>query len=179
MNILNMLKNLIKRGKQTSAADDSGSLSLKAPCSFLGQNRNVKQISPYGLYGSPVNGSNWIIFSSLANSDDLVGIGNDYKNRPKNLKEGEVVLQNLKTGAFIKFDASGNIEIITDKDIVATAANVTITATTAVVTAITATITATDINLNGAVKITGSLDVNGVIFNTHRHVPSVVPPTNP
>lgn len=105
--------NLIKGGKQSKKADDSGSTSVAA-VDFLGQTRNVRSITPYGLYNSPVLGSNWIVLSSRANSEDLHGIGNDYKNRPKNLIEGEVVLQNLLTGAFIKLDSFGNIDVSTE-----------------------------------------------------------------
>ena len=117
MNIFNIVKNLIKNGKQKKAANDAGNIQ-KAQCSFLGQQKDIKQITPYGFYSSSVVGSNWIILSSRANSDDLQGIGNDYKNRPKNLIEGEVVLQNLLTGAYIKLDSVGNINVITDKDVV-------------------------------------------------------------
>lgn len=189
-----MIKNLIKGGKQSAPADDSGS-TLRAPCNFLGQNRNVKQISPYGLYGSPVKGSNWIIFSSRANSDDLHGIGNDYKNRPKDLKEGEVVLQNLLTGAFIKLDALGNIEATTAGNINASGANIsataalnaTITAPNIIASSATITATATakitatapEIDLNGYVKIVGGLEVDGIIYGTHAHSNGGNPPQNP
>lgn len=169
MNLLSMLKNLIKGGKQTKPADDKGGRT-KAACNFLGQNRDIKQVSSYGVYSHPPIGSNWIIFSSRANSDDLHGIGNDYKNRPKNLLEGEVVLQNLLTGAFIKFDAVGNIEVFTDKDIIATAANITasaltnITATAGVDATLTAgtniAVNAPNILVNGAnTTITSSTNV--------------------
>lgn len=209
MNIWNALKNLIKNGRQSKTADDSGDM-LTASCDFLGQTRNVKGVTPYGFYNSPVLGSNWLIFSSRANSEDLLGIGNDYKNRPKNLEEGEVVLQNLLTGSYIKLLANGDIELITEADIIATAANITATATnnvtvtaglnasinatnitatatvaaaiiapTIIATATTATVTATNINLIGTVNITGSLVVNTVVFETHRHAPSIVPPSNP
>lgn len=201
MNWLNIIKNLMKGGKQAKTGDDSGDM-LTASCDFLGQTRNVKQLSSYGFYSHPVLGSNWLIYSSRANSDDLYGIGNDYKNRPKNLKEGEVVLQNLLTGAFIKLDAVSNIELFTDKDILATAENITATANaTATINAadvivnatdaninadnvtatatVKATVEAPQIDLNGAVKITGGLVVDGVIFGTHRHAPSLVPPSNP
>lgn len=232
MDIWNSLKNLIKSGKQSKTADDSGS-TLVAAVDFLGQTRNVRQISSYGVYSNPPVGSNWIILSSRANSDDLHGIGNDYKNRPKNLLEGEVVLQNLLTGAFIKEHANGDIEVFTSKNITATAglsitanagvnitstAGVNITATAglaatvnaptilvnsadtiltstvavaviaptitatatvaATIVAPIATVTAPIINLIGAVNITGTLIVNGLIVEDHRHEPSITPPTN-
>lgn len=170
MNILNIIKNLIKNGKQKKVPKDSGNVQ-KVQCSFLGQEKDIKQITPYGFYSSSVIGSNWIIFSSRANSDDLQGIGNDYKNRPKNLKEGEVVLQNLLTGAYIKLDSVGNINVVTTKDIIASAANITATATNNITATATTKITATApaIDLNGYVKITGGLEVDGIVFGTHVH----------
>jgi len=159
-----MLKNLIKGGKQSKAADDSGS-TLVAAVNFLGQTRNVRGITPYGLYNSPVLGSNWIVVSNRANSEDLHGIGNDYKNRPKNLIEGEVVLQNLLTGAFIKEHANGDIEIFTDKDIIATAANVKVTASESVSVDAAANITATAINITATATATATVSAPAIVAN--------------
>lgn len=201
MNILNIIKNLIKGGKQSKVADDSKSTTIAA-VDFLGQTRDVRQITPYGFYCSPVLGCNWVIFSNRANSDDLRGIGNDYENRPKDLVEGEVVLQNLLTGAYIKLLENGDIEVITEANIIAKAANITataaanatinatniianasaaatITAPTITASATTATVTAANINLVGTVNVTGSLIVNGIVFETHRHAPNNTPPSNP
>lgn len=168
-----MIKNLIKNGRQKKAPDDSGKFQ-KAQVSFLGQIKNARQITPYGLYSSSVVNSNWILFSSRGNVDDIQGIANDYENRPKNLKEGEVVLQNLKTGAFIKLDSDGNINATTSGNIVATATNAAITATN-------------DIVLNAANNITmtaNTITINGINFGTHVHKENDVPndtdgPKNP
>jgi len=108
MNILNMIKNLVKKSIQTLSVDDTGNYQT-AQVSFLGQTHTVKQLIPYGLYSNSPISSEWIILSLRANPNDKVGIANDYSNRPKNLKEGEVVLYNIKTNTSIKLDSNGDI----------------------------------------------------------------------
>lgn len=199
MSLLSMIKNLIKNGLQKKIVRDTGKIP-DAQCAFMGQTKNVKNVTPYGFYCSPVIGSQWVIFSSRANSDDLQGIGNDYENRPKNLLTGELILQNLLTGAFAKFDALGNINVFAPTSvnvtspiitatattsITATAPLITATATTsAVVTTPLLAITATTTNIVGNVNITGVLTVNGVNHNDHVHKENDVPndtdsPKNP
>jgi len=200
MNLFNMLKNLIKNGKQTKVMDDTNDIP-KAQNQFMGQVKNIKHVTPYGLYSSPVLDSQWLIFSSRSNPDDLQGIANDYKHRPKLLLEGEVVIQNLKTGAFTKFDALGNIisyatASITETSVVSNntvAPVITGTATTnisetAPIILNTATtsmgVTSPITTFTGNVNITGTLTVNGIEFSSHVHKENDVPndtdgPKNP
>lgn len=147
MGIINIIKNLIKKGTQTLACDDSGDYQT-AQVSFLGQTHTVRQIVQYGLYGHSPTGSQWVIVNLRANSNDKMGIANDYTNRPKNLKEGEVVLYNTKTQTFIKLDKDGNITL-SCTDLTGTITDeITLDFTTA--------------DLTGDVNIIGDLDVTGV-----------------
>src|SRR5690349_2108707 len=83
---------------------------------------DMEVIYPYGLFAqAPVN-SLALVFSIQGNEENLAGIVYAYRDRFKNLKEGEVLLGNILTGSFIKFDKDGNIEINSKKDV-----NVTIT----------------------------------------------------
>ena len=110
MNLINKIKSLIFGGIQKKPAVDSGAMTT-AQVSYLGQTRDVQQITPYGLACSPPNGSTWLLWQVRGNSNDIAGFGNDYKSRPKGLVEGEAVLFNSKTGTIIKLDASGNVVI--------------------------------------------------------------------
>ena len=175
--VWNSLKNLIKGGKQKQIMNDLGNVP-KAQVSFLGQTKNVKHLTPYGMWSSPPIGSDWIIFSERSNSDDLQGIANDYINRPKPLFEGEIIFQNLKTGAFIRFDLLGNILVFSPASVTVTAQVainaiaplITATATTSVaVTAPLVNVTAAVTNFIGDVNITGTLTVDGINHNDHLH----------
>lgn len=152
--IFKKLQNLIKRGIQTLVANDSGIRQI-AQVKFLGQTKQVKTLSPYGLFGSPLLNSDWLIFQARANSDDLYGIANYYKKRIKNLKEGEVVLMNVKTQDFIHFKEDGTIKhkASTLVEIEAPAVNVN----------------SNNATFSGNVTVNGTLIVDGVTVNGHNH----------
>jgi len=117
--IIRMLRNLVKRGIQTDAPNDGGSNQI-VKAKFMGQTREVKQVTPYGFYGSSPIGSELIIFSARSNPDDLYGISNIYKQRFKNLQEGEVVVFNVLSGSYSYFKEDGTIEVVSKKDLIAT-----------------------------------------------------------
>jgi len=143
------LKNIVKRGKQTEPAKDSSD-HQKVKVGYMGQTREINQISPYGLFSSAPTGSEYLIFSSQANADALYGLGNDYKNRIKNLKEGEVALYNTKTQALIHFKDDGSIYLYSSEGVKVE--------------------TTGDIDLIGAnINITGVLNINGAPYLTHTH----------
>jgi phage baseplate assembly protein gpV len=199
MSILSKLKNLIRNGRQTLPMEDLGKFP-KAQVKSFTEIKKVKNITPYGFYCSPVLNSQWIIFESRGNNDDLQGIGNDYENRPSPLLTGEVQIKNLLTGAFAKFDALGNITVsapptplnpLTSVNVIAPVITATatsaITATAPVITATASTsvaITAPLTTITGNVVITGVLTLAGVNMNSHVHKENDIPndtdgPKNP
>jgi phage gp45-like len=117
--MINKIKSLIKFAKQVNKMVDSGNYPI-GQLSFLGQTQDVRQITPYGLYCHPPIDSEWLVLNLRGNSDDKVGIGNNYLNRFKNLKEGEFALYNQLTGSYIYFKENGDIELIGKNDLNAT-----------------------------------------------------------
>lgn len=174
MDIDNKVKNLIKWGRQTNIAKDIEQTSTKtsladegyqtAQINILGQSKNVKNLTPYGLYNSPPVGSEWTIFSNRGNSDDLCGIANDYKGRFKGLKEGEVALVNLNTGSRIYLKEDNSIEIDSKGTIdIKSVGNVNLTAPTTNITG-NVNFSGGDFDFSG-----GTFTINGIVFDIHVH----------
>lgn len=157
-NIFNMIRNSTKWAKQTNVAKDIEQTSTESSTAdqgyqtvqtdILGQPKNVKNLTPYGLYNSPPVGSELTVFSVRGNSDDLCGIANDYKGRFKGLKEGEVALVNLLTGSYVRLKENGDIEVNSDSNVNFICPKVT---------------------FSGDVDIDGILTYGNVEANTHDH----------
>jgi len=159
--LLNKIKNLIKRAFQTGSPSDSDYPS--AQLSFMGQVKDVNTLTPYGHYSAPPKGSEWIVFSSRSNADDKWGIGNIFRKRYAlapdidSLKEGETLHLNVLTGAYIFFKEDGTVELnAQDKDIdVITTADVNITAANLKITG--------DVDIDGNVGIDGNVDIGSIL----------------
>ena len=145
--MLNVIKNLIKRGLQVKTVNDKGH-QQEVQLKYLGQTKTAKVVSPYGLFGASPLDSEFLIFTSRANKDDLHAIGNDYKNRIKDLKEGEVMLLNTKTKTYIILKSDKSIEIKSENKV---------------------DVDSPQANFTGDVNITGELFVQGIAFTTHTH----------
>jgi phage gp45-like len=169
INIINKVKNLIKKATQTLPVDDSDNYPT-AQITFLGQTQTARLITSYGFVSSPPVGSEWIIFNLRANSDDKMGIANPYGNRFKGpdsggIKEGEAGIYNIKTGNYIFFNSESdtievckkNKSITIDEDLNITAKNVTINASG-------------NVTLNGGtVNISSNTTIDSKPFLTHTH----------
>lgn len=107
---------MIVAGIQKKSSFDNDS-SVVAQVSFMRQTANVNFITPYGYYAMPPANSAWLIFPLRDNDDDLVGIGNDYVNRPKDLVESDICLFNTKSKAKFIFKASGDVEMYCPKNL--------------------------------------------------------------
>lgn len=71
----------------------------------------VQKLGIYGVCSNPPKGSNGILFPILGSDSNIACLADDIKNRFKDLKEGELVVGNYLTKAFIKFSQDGGIEI--------------------------------------------------------------------
>ena len=102
--------------------------------------------------------------------------------------EDTVMFAGLGTGneVEVRLQPSGNVLIRTNQDVSVECDNASVVANTS------ASITTPDLSINaqnttwigdctwsGNVTHTGVFSFNGVIFSSHRHAPSTVPPTNP
>jgi len=108
---LKIIRKLIKWATQTKVADDAGDYQIVQGKS-LGQVPDFRAITSYGLYSSAPIGSEWVTMNVRGNADDKVGIGNDYVNRQRYLKEGETCLFNTLTSARILEQSDGTLDII-------------------------------------------------------------------
>lgn len=98
------------------------------------------------------------------------------------IEPNKVVIENGVTS--LKMDALGNVEIIAPTGITVTCPATIFTGTIATAGIVplpgaTSTHMTGDFNITGNIYQTGTLTVDGVVFNTHRHAPSSVPPSNP
>jgi phage gp45-like len=99
--------------KQTGKPYDNGSFTV-AQLSYLDQVKEWPHHTPYGFFSMPPINSSWCIFPLRGNDNDMVGCGQDYVNRPKDLKEGDVCIFNTKSKVKIILKTTGEIEIIAD-----------------------------------------------------------------
>lgn len=126
MNLLTKLKNkvqgIIKYAYVTSTRDDSLDYPNQAT-SFYKKTNATQIISPYGLCAHLPKNTKVVLLSVQGNSENRAAIGFSQSDRFKNLEEGEVVVGNPKSRAFVKFDKDGNIEIISEDELNITVSN--------------------------------------------------------
>lgn len=157
------MRELIHRGKEMLSSADFTNLVRLARLSLPGEDSkqfsaaqveamekvmNTITVFPYGLFANAPIDSLVLLFACQGNEESLAGIPFSWKDRIKDLKEGEVVIANTLTGSFIKFDQQGNIEIEAKTDVtVNTTGNINLTAAQQI------TLTAPIIELNGDVSL--------------------------
>ncbi len=111
--MLRKIRNLIKKAIITLILEDTANVQ-KSQVQFYDNVRDVEIISPYGIYGVAPLGSQVVLFQVNGQEENLVGIADDVNNRPKNLKEGELILKNIKTNTAIYFKQDGSLEVTTN-----------------------------------------------------------------
>lgn len=154
--MLTKLQNMIKRAVLTLTGNDSGSYPT-AQCQYYGKTTNAEVVYPYGLSANAPIGSQLLLFSVMAQEENLAGIASAPFARFKNLKSGEVVIGNPVTGSYVKFAENGDIEVVSKGGLTATIEGA------AQITAGSAQVTAGSIKLVGNVEVTGSLLINGTV----------------
>lgn len=106
------ITNMIRYGYLTSRETDEERNQI-AQIGFLGRKIPCRIIQPYGLTTGAPRGSEMIVFSIGALSNNQAGIPTYPQNRKKGLKEWEVVLSNQNKQSELFFDEEGNIHITT------------------------------------------------------------------
>lgn len=115
-NLYSKLKNIIKIARLVSV-DDSRNLRF-GNMNFLGKNQKGNVFSPYGLVHNPPVNSMGVIFALQGQESNLIGIFDDPKNRTlKNLKQGEIGLNNYITTDYLYFDEDGTLKVKVTEDI--------------------------------------------------------------
>lgn len=155
--IFTALRNIIRKAITSSPQKDGNKNYITQVRSYNAP-LQTEVIYPYGSAGSPPVGSSALVFMVANQPENLSAISYAPTTRFKGLAPGEYIVGNQQTQTFIKFLASGDIEIFT-KGNVALTGNMTITGNLAVQGEITA-LDATD-------PLTFS-DIRS-IYNSHDH----------
>lgn len=114
-----MGKNTVKLALKSMAIEDTqanedGTNKNPIPQMQIQTFDAVKQcgkLGHYGFYGNAPAGSLVVVVQANGQEECLYGAEDDVNNRPRGLKEGEVMMYNTLTKSCIHLDAEGNINI--------------------------------------------------------------------
>lgn len=108
------VSNMTKSGIKTLAIPDTEEdVIQKMQVKLYDALKNCGRLGQYGLYGNAPKGSFVIIMQINGQEEVLYGIEDDVNNRPRNLKEGEVMLFNTVTKNYVYLKEDGSTEIFT------------------------------------------------------------------
>ena len=119
----------------------------------------VKQcgkLGHYGYYGNAPKNSLVVVIQANGQEECLYGAEDDVNNRPRGLKEGEVMVYNTLTKNYIYLDEKGNTRVYAKKDMnlnVEGAVNITVVGN--------ADITCPQSTINGNAIVNGDTTMNG------------------
>jgi phage gp45-like len=113
---ISKLTQMIKQAYVSLTSDDSSAYPV-TQATYCDKATDVVRLSPYGLDSNPPSESFCLLLSSQAQEAVKFALISDMMNRKKNLKEGEVALNNTLTGSFVFLDADGNIVVSAPADI--------------------------------------------------------------
>lgn len=103
--------NLIKLGLVSLNDGDSGSMPTMQ-VQYLGNVADAAVMLPYGLTSRAIpDDTLCLILNILGEEENRIAIPLSTTNRKKGLKDGEVVLENQKTGSFVYLKDSGGLDI--------------------------------------------------------------------
>ncbi len=149
------IKNMIQRAVVDKSIPDTNDYPV-TKAKFFDRISIVERFSPYGLYTNFPAGTPLTQFNINGDSNNKVCMGTAYDNRFKDLKDGEVVIGNIETKSFVKFDALGNITVTSLEAVNINSATIINIKCTGVIN-----IDGGDINIeNGTINITGDAEIN-------------------
>jgi hypothetical protein len=82
----------------------------KSQYTIANKTSNLTMLSVYGVCSNPTKGSHILVFNSQGQESVQFGIPNDFVNRLKDLKEGEVALVNTKNSKWLIIKENGDLE---------------------------------------------------------------------
>lgn len=100
-----------------SLVDKDSSRFPKGQAEYNQKPTEYARLAMYGLCTNAPKDSHVLLISSQNQESVKFGIENDFIRRFKNLKEGEVVLFNTLTNAFVFLKEDGTIEVNSDSEI--------------------------------------------------------------
>ena len=151
------IKNIIKQA-YISLVDNDENIYPIGQASFNGKASKFTTLSVYVICSNPPLDSHILLFSSQGQESVKFGIINDFLNRKKGLKEGEVCLFNSKTKSYILLKQDGSIVVFSDNGI-DILGDFSIMGDLFVSGDITA----------KKITVTGDVVANGVSLKTHKH----------
>jgi len=107
--------NMIRGAYLSLVSDDSEPYPF-AQATLSGYAADFTRLSVYGVCSNPPKDSYVLLLNAQGQASLKYGIVNDFLNRKKDLKEGEVALVNTKTGSYIWIKEDGNLELLGEGD---------------------------------------------------------------
>lgn len=172
--IIRNLKAMLKLARIVASSDDDKNFPIQQ-IEYLGKNCDGTMWFPYGMHANLPPDVLTIVLTLNGNSEERYILPSSPKERlesplPSPLLEGELLLFNPVTKAFVFFKQDGSMIINTPKDLIATVAgDADIIAVNIKLTGVTD-INGTIIDLTG--KITGGADIissTGKSLSLHTH----------
>lgn len=154
------IKNLIKRGYVSKVLDDDKELPFQQ-VSYLGKIGYSERLSPYGLDSNPPQDIQVLVFSVNGVESNRLSMAYSQANRFKGLKEGEVVVGNPETQAYIKFAEDNTIEIKATQSVTIEAPSITIKNGTI------------SIESDADISVTGTANINATQINLGSGGPQI------
>ena len=112
------LKNLIKLAYVSlSTESDSNKVYPTIQVTYHDTPHNAVRASIYGLVSIPPKDSTSLTLAAYGQESTLFAFSDDYRNRFKGLKEGEVLLGNYTTSSYTFYDSSGNAKVFSKEGI--------------------------------------------------------------
>jgi len=166
-------RNSIKLAKVTKNSNDSERFPT-FQISYLGKVADAAILLPYGLTSRPMpDDTLCLVFSIQGQEENRIAVPLGTTNRKKGLKDGETVLENSDTGAFLYLDEDGNLRVNIPKDLIEIVQSVSITASGSLTVSATgaAALTASGLTITApTVVLSGSLQV-GTLFGCNGAAP--------
>jgi len=129
-----------------SLIDGDGGKYPRAQITYNGATGNAMRFSPFGLYAQPKEGSLGLVLAPHGRIDQAAALFMEVNERFKDLQQGEVLVGNADTKAFIKFKEDGSIEVDTDQKVTIRAAS--------------------GVEVTGDLTVAGNVDVTGEVAAT-------------
>ena len=107
--------NFIKQGWHSRISEDD-TIYPKGEATVGDKANKYTRLSVYGIDSNPPLDSHILLFDSRGQESNQFGLVNDFENRKKDLKEGEVAVHNTKTGAYMHLKEDGNMELLGSGD---------------------------------------------------------------
>lgn len=150
-------ENIIKNAIKTLGIEDTNeNVVQQMQVQMYDALKTCGKLGQYGLYSNSPKNSLVIVMQINGQEEVLFGIEDDVNNRPRGLKEGEVMIYNTLTKNYIYLKEDGSTEAFTKT-------NLELKVTGTVYLKATKTIITGDVDINGNLNVSGAVKAgNGV-----------------